>query len=267
MNRINEKVKEYDHRNMKKEHLEDDRENDREYHGGDNEDLDHGGKQFVDTETFNVGSYAQRLCYDDLRNMVNGHLFAALNGWDLTALVTIRLDRSPQFRRQDWTEWQGRLLDKMSRWLLRQDIETVPAFVWVKEAGAKHVTHMHLLVHLPDVLKQHAALAAFLHQTGGFIDDEPGQRAVVISFGLFGMMNAKMQSGSLIYLLKGIDPNATWCGQNIAQSLGIKPHRNARPVVGRLFGLSHSIGPTARKQAGWKEMRDLQALRLYLHPR
>lgn len=211
-----------------------------------------------------IGGDHARLSLDDLKSIINGHAFARRIGRDLNAHVTIRLDRAPGFAWEHWSVWQGKLLDRLTQWLHRQGIP--PAFLWVKESGRSNKTHLHMLLHLSDFVRQQPMAEEFIRETGHFIPDQPGHRAVVITGGDTGMNVPTMQAGALIYALKGIDPKAERLGVNIACALGIEPHRYGQHITGRLHRLSHSIDRTARRDAGWKEIRDLQHLRFHLHP-
>ncbi len=215
-------------------------------------------------DTKQVDEQPVRLSFDAVRNLINANAFARWKGWDLNAHVVIRLDRAPSFARDKWTGWQSRFLDHLTCWLKRRGIPV--AFTWVKEAGKRHTAHLHLLLHLSNFIRQRGPLKRFICKTGGFIADEPGNRAVVVKGGKFGMQVATMQAGALIYTLKTLDPTEDRLGVNVAKYLGIRPHRNGQHITGRLHHASQSIGPTARAAAGWKELRDLSILRVYLHP-
>jgi hypothetical protein len=72
------------------------------------------------------------------------------------------------------------------------------------------------------------------------------------------------------YLLKGIDPqDVAYTGfgaEQRAAFLGIKPKANAKPISVQRSGTSRNLGPKARREAGWPDLRSLVELHARLNP-
>lgn len=190
------------------------------------------------------------------RQLINAEAFSAKD-CPLTAHATIRCERSASYSADDAARWRGRFLDKTARWLLRQDVK--PAYLWTAERGPQSGEHLHVMLHLPD-FGMRSDLHRFMCETGGFdFGADATGYAVKISGGIFGMKNANMRAGCLRYVMKSAAPE-------VAEALGVEPVPAALPVVGRRFGVSHSIGASARAAAGWCDLRDLAALKRHLNP-
>ena len=54
--------------------------------------------------------------------------------------------------------------------------------------------------------------------------------------------------------------------ENVAAALGIRHRGQQGAVAIKRCGTSQSVGPAARRQAGWVEGRDLASLRRLLNP-
>jgi hypothetical protein len=185
----------------------------------------------------------------------------------LNAMVTIRWIDAEGFTPERWAAMQGRLLDKLGRWLSGQGVS--PAFLWVRERVPGVGCHTHALVHLgPKPLAVAASLKAHLLRVGGFRRPE----GVEISLGQFGAMTLAARAGLRRYVAKGFDHRLwRYTGpdggtENLGALLGLE-HRGSQGVIEiKRCGFSQSLGPTARRRAGWVEVRDLHGIRRLLHP-
>jgi hypothetical protein len=80
-----------------------------------------------------------------------------------------------------------------------------------------------------------------------------------------------MRAGALTYLLKGFDPHsfryASPAGEmeTLGLALGINGQQTGVIRIKRC-GTSQNLGPSARRRAGWREVRDVEALRRLLDP-
>jgi hypothetical protein len=184
--------------------------------------------------------------------------------------ATIRWDHCPDFTPREWLDRQGRLLDKLGRWLRRNGVKV--SFLWVREVGRLNGEHTHLLLHLPP--EHWAACKEFLLTAGDF---ERGRNvtgeAVVLKGGDFGMRTPRMRAGALRYLLKSVDPDAIARApaddggtRPLPEALGIRVDRDRLPVSGKRCGTSYSIGATMRRNFRWRELRTVAELRDYLNP-
>ncbi len=213
---------------------------------------------------------------DQVRALVNAAAFAQAQGHPLVAGLTLTWRLMDGFAEQAWPAAQVRVLDSMSKWLRRRGI--VPTFVWVRERVPGRGAHTHLLLHLSrdDTAGLAEQLRGYLAGAFGFRDEAApsgrAERGVAVSRGRFGAWTPAMRAGLLRYCLKGLDPAAfRYVGQageteNIGAALGIE-HRGPQGLIAvKRCGTSQNIGPTARRLAGWAEVRDLAGLRRILHP-
>jgi hypothetical protein len=95
-------------------------------------------------------------------------------------------------------------------------------------------------------------------------------RGILFGYGAFGMRLAHMQMGYLRYMSKALDHRAfKYHGYetvNIADALGIEHRGTDGAIAAKRAGWTENIGPTARRRAGWRELRHLDELTLKLNP-
>lgn len=188
------------------------------------------------------------------RQLINSAAYAASVGTPFTAHVTIHFRLAEGFTPEKWPAFQTDLLDKMSRRLRREGIPV--AFAWVRENGPVKGAHLHLAIHLPH---QHwGAFKRYLLHAGRFTAFDAGGEAIKITGGRFGMYVPSMRAGACRYILKSM-------AQTKCEALGIR-HKPTLPVKVKRCGISASIGPKARKAAGWRELKSLPELHEHLHP-
>jgi len=200
---------------------------------------------------------------------VNAEAFAEKIGLPFAAMLTVHWGCDPAFAPAEWSARTTRFLDKLRRFLDRRGIP--PAYVYAHEVGGHYGHHSHVLLHLP---KLRAAgyrslrleLEAWVAETENLATDRldprgrPWLPAVVTPNepNAFGMRTAKMRGGKLSYLLKAINPDdVTYRGHGAepkAAAMGIRP-RPSKPIEVKRCGASRSLGPKARKEAGWTELR------------
>lgn len=216
------------------------------------------------------GETSSLLNLSDTRELINASAFASHQAMPHLVHVTMRLDMARSFEPRDWMEWQGRLLDKMSRWLRRND--TKVSFLWVREMGRINGPHLHLLLHLP--VELWAPFKQFMLTTGDF-DPTPNVtgEAIKLEGGAFGTKSHRMRAGCLRYLLKSIDPHLTARSPaadggtgRLADLLGIRTDADRIGIAGKRCGVSYSIGATMRQAFGWRELQTVPQMRTYLHP-
>jgi hypothetical protein len=204
---------------------------------------------------------------EQVKHLLNAAVYAEAAGMPLNAMVTIRWIDAEGFDPSVWAAMQTRLLDKMGRWLRERGVN--PAFVWVRERVPGVGCHTHALVHLgPKPLAVAADLTAYLLRTGRFQRSE----GVFISLGKFGAQTVEARAGLRCYVAKGLDHRLwryTGVGdetENLGAVLGLD-HRGSQGVVEiKRSGFSQSLGPAARRRAGYQDVRDLPGLRRMLHP-
>lgn len=135
---------------------------------------------------------------------------------------------------------QKLISQRFSPWLRRvasNDNKLAPTYVWALEAPHGRVG-AHWLVHLPAKL-----LPLFERKLPGWIQSLGGEPSLKsINVGPAGRL-----TGLTRYILKGI--SAPW-----ADHLAINPVDQGE-IIGKRSGFSRNLGPTTRKQRGYKPKR------------
>lgn len=215
-----------------------------------------------------------------VRELVNAEAFAEAIKRPFAAMLTLHWRCDPAFDPAEWGTRTTRFLDKLRRWLDRQDIP--PFYAFVHEVGGHYGHHTHLLLHLPHL--QAAAYRALKGELEAWVIETENLEAKRIDPrgrpwspvrvtpnkpGTFGMRTRKMRGGALSYLLKAIDPDdVTYRGHGAEQkaaAMGIKPRRS-KPVKAKRYGASRSLGPKARREADWTELRTDEEIFARLKP-
>ena len=199
-----------------------------------------------------------------VRHLTNAHAFARCIGKPFNAKLTIAWMLTSRFTEEGWASIQTKVLDETTKWLRRQGIRT--AYAWVRERAAGRGPHTHIALHLGKTpFRIKSALRNHLNQKYDF-----SRAGLHLSMGKTGSHTEAMQAGILLYLLKGFDHAAfRYNGtktENIGVRLGIDHRGQQGTVVIKRAGSSQNVGMSARKKAGWKENRDLDALHRILHP-
>lgn len=238
--------------------------------GDDLLDLDETALAVRDAVLNPAGWVPQRLSVEDLRQLVNAVRFARWLGKPISAAVTIKWDAIPDFDASPraWVQRQGRLFDRMGKWLHRRGLPV--HYCWVREVSRKNrIPHTHLLLHLPR--KYRDAFRSFLVETGGFIDRPIPRSPVEISRG--NGMTLYQQAGALKYLLKSADPAGTFRDPATNQTVNLMNalkvddrNRACVPICGQRSRVSRALDHQARAEAGWKEIRTLARMILVLNP-
>lgn len=208
------------------------------------------------------------LAIDQVRQAVNAASFAETLSLPLNAQITIAWRHSPAFAADgsNWSKVQTKLFDRIVRYLMRHKITT--AFVWTRERQRGRGPHTHVAIHLGQKPKQiRKELQTYITKTFDF-----EREGIDFQMGDFGAQTPEMRAGILRYALKAIDhTDFRYTGngtetENIGQALGIE-HRGSHGVINiKRSGISQNIGPAARKQGGWIELRDIASLARKLTP-
>jgi hypothetical protein len=141
--------------------------------------------------------------------------------------VTLQWRQAPSSRR---------LLNNLSVWLRRRTgLQSV--WVYVREVGKLKGEHIHLLVHIPPRL-----CSEFRRKLEGWIEMEASEvqpTATRVDAIMAGDVHRNLKS----YFLKD--------GSAEVRRLWVKAHHKATggTVAGKRLKVSHSIGPTARRNA------------------
>lgn len=189
---------------------------------------------------------------------------------------------------QECARMRTRLLSKLKRWLTKKGMPV--AYAWVNEVGKTYGEHTHLFIHLPHYMRyakgtqqdRHAAwiglvkrLEDYLYRVGGFKDYEnrPDHRnkAIKLTYGRYGMHSKGMLAGAIKYLVKGLSPTETvqtgFGRVPLIEYLGVTHKGNARATTRHRYGLSHSIGPKAQREAGFVPVSSVEDAYTALHPK
>lgn len=246
------------------------------------------------------------LTLGQLKAIVNAEKFAASQGTELAAHVTIHWRASQSFADmaassspaeidREWAKRLRRFLDKLNRWLARKG--SPGAYVWVNEVGKDYGEHTHLFLHLPHPSKlatgnttvRQAAfdklkddLVAFIYETEGLKNYAKGpvfrSKAVAINVGRslqpgvkpFGLRTPSRRAGVLRYFAKGLSPTEkikTGFGcVPLAKHLRIDLKASKRPFTNRRYGTSNSIGPKAQREAGFPQISSVEEVYAALWP-
>lgn len=199
-----------------------------------------------------------------MRGLINAFAFAESTGRPLNAHLTVTWRHASGYCEDKLPAMQTRLLDRVTRFLRRHAIST--SYIWVRERVSGQGLHTHVLLHLGPIPGRIAAkLKPFIHES---LILAPG--GACITCPPYGAGSARMRVGLLKYLLKGLDPAAFkflgWGGEklNVGEELGIEDYGPQGRISAKRCGFSQNLGPSERTRAGWKERRDLAALRLVL---
>ncbi len=243
--------------------------------GGDG-DADHGGDHaawsVTDALLVPAGQSAKYLGIDDARQLINAAMFAMWKKNSFNTSLTIRwdcsivpFDPSPK----SWLDRQGRLFERMARWLVRNDIPV--SYAWSREIGSRRTLHTHVLLHLP--FDQRPALREFLLKSGGFRDGSEPFSPLVYDRSVYGEGSLPQKAGALKYCLKGMDIAETYrdpiTGQtsNVMETLRVDDRgEEQRPVAGKRVGVARPLDRQARLEAGWRELTSLRDLYRALNP-
>lgn len=208
------------------------------------------------------------LAFRQVRELANAEAFAALRRMPLNAALTVRWNLAAGFEERHWPAMQTKLLDRLARFLRRHGIP--PAFVWSRERQPGAGPHTHVMIHLganPGKLQREAL--RYLAGTMRF-GDEAGSTGLKLEYGAYGMNTPLMRTGQLKYLCKGLDHAAfIYAGRdtlNLGDALGINHRGMQGTVTIKRSGVSQSISRSARRKAGWIEVRDISGVARLLNP-
>ncbi|WP_372397831.1 hypothetical protein ABMY26_13690 [Azospirillum sp. HJ39] len=190
---------------------------------------------------------------DSVISLVNAFAYAEYTGTPFTVYLAISWSKT-----QDWTDdqisnKQEAFARKLRKWLSARNIPL--AYLYTSEIGNKLGINTHVAVHIPfehffefqNVLNSLVPGFNGNHATAKVQDDKWRKQPKY-------HYHPNQRLGSFKYLLKGIDPDASfnangtrikWC-----EAIGIIP-KSQGVIVGRRAGVSHTLGKIARGNAGW----------------
>jgi hypothetical protein len=174
-------------------------------------------------------------------NIHHARRYASSKGVPFNWMVTINFGLSGLTPERASSMLQKLLAQRFAPWLRRSannDNELKPTYIWALEAPLGAVS-AHLLVHLPPPLSKGFS-GRLIRWLEGLVGSGVPSRAVDVR-------PIRTLVGATRYMLKGI--NATW-----ASHLEIQPIPQGE-VVGKRWGFSRNLGPTARRRGGYKPRR------------
>jgi hypothetical protein len=218
------------------------------------------------------GQSAKFLGIEDARQLINAAMFAAWRKHPFTVCATIRWDTSTNAfdpSPRAWIVRQGRLFERMSRWLERNGIPV--SYAWTREVSRTRIPHSHILLHLP--FKHWTEFRAFMVESGGFRDGVKPFDPVYLEGGEYGTYSLPMRAGKLKYLLKGMNTTETFRDAtngrtvNLMDALRVDNRDEERmPLAGKRTGVSRTLDRLARAVAGWQELLTVKELHRALNP-
>lgn len=201
-------------------------------------------------------------------NIINAYAFTEERRLPLTAFVTVAWEKTANWSPAVMVERREQLFWNMAKWFRKKGIPA--AYLWTMENSKTLHLHMNLAVHVPKRL--------FGEFVGKFPEMVPGYNGNphAVKFTSDNdegpakfFFHPNQKSGCLKYFLKGMNHRATYRDAdgnlaNFADTIGVQ-HRGQQGIVpGKRAGVSHAIGPIARKAAGFRDRTDPDSLRIIL---
>lgn len=205
---------------------------------------------------------------DAMISLVNAFAYAEYTDTPLTVFFAIAWSKTLDWTDDKLADKQEAFAHKLRKWLIKRNIPV--AYAYVGELGGRVGVHTNVAVHIP---KMHfrefqdcldSLVPGFIGNpsTTKLFED---RRLELPKF----HYHPNQRLGSFKYLLKGIDPDASfnangnrikWC-----EAIGIR----AKPqgvIVGRRTGVSHTLGKVARANAGWVDRTSPEVIAEALTP-
>jgi hypothetical protein len=205
----------------------------------------------------------RHLTLEQVRNLTNAVMFTRQSGAPLTVFLTIVWGHCPTFTERNLGTITTALFDCIGKWLRRHKHGNPLRAVWTREHGRRKGHHLHALANIP--VKLLPELELQLQRSFGF-----SAGGLKFTLGRFGMRSPRMQMGALRYSCKSLDHRAflyeAFESVNIADRLGIEHVGTDGIVRAKRAGWTQNIGPTARRRAGWRELRHHDELAFALNP-
>jgi hypothetical protein len=204
----------------------------------------------------------------DIFALVSAASFAKEMKSPLNAQLTVFWKNNRSYRRKGWQKMDEQLIRLMRVYLERDGVALT--YAYLRENVVGRGPHTHFLIHLAPARWGSLASGLTKHLTTGLgfapQGEVVGPKPILITgdkFGSRGMKTDSQIGGLVRYLSKSMDPGEAMGDQPLVEYLGIdtKPHA---PVACRRISASMTIGPSARRRAGWQEIADVGALRRFL---
>jgi hypothetical protein len=201
-----------------------------------------------------------------VEQIINAFAFAEYNSNPFTAFFAIAWEKTDNWCPDQLPERQELFARALRRWLEKHGLPC--AYVYTVENGQAVGLHTNVAVHIPRKL-----FKTFLCEASSLV---PGFNGDPLTVGFFKdrrsgrvqfHFHPNQRRGSLKYMLKGVDPDASF--NSPAGRVRLCDHLNLRPipqgtVTGRRTGVSHCLGKEARARAGWTDQSAPDALKTAL---
>lgn len=195
----------------------------------------------------------RHLTFEQLRELVNALTFAEgdRRRRPLSSFLTILWRHSRDFCEAGWVRRERIFWIKVRNWLKRKGVEH--RCIWVRECGYYKGPHLHALLDIPRRLR--SEFIQFIQRT---------ERLSAGGVRLKSSWTAAAHIGLLRYFMKGADRrDFQYRGDttvNVSDLLGIEHQGDPLPVNVQRCGVTHNLGPAARRAAGWIDGRSLEDL-------
>jgi hypothetical protein len=205
---------------------------------------------------------SRHLSLEQVANLLNAVAFSNSTGHALIVKMTVVWAHFDGFSEDQLGALTTRFFDRIGKWLRKRGVDL--RAVWTRERGQQKGHHLHALTNIP--VRFLADIEPFLKRA--FRVSAGGLR---FRYGKFGMRSLRMQMGALRYACKALDHRAFryqgYESVNIADALGIQHVGTDGVITAKRAGWTENIGPTARRRAGWRELRHLDQLSEALNPK
>ena len=207
-----------------------------------------------------------------LTQLINSFHFAEEKGTPLNVALTLSWEKTANWKEALYASRSGLFLNNLTKWLRRIDV--TPAYVWSAEISQRQGLHQHLMLHIPRHLfrrlcqKVNELVPGFNGNPHTVqINRDQGDEANPPKW----LFHHNQRLGLFKYLLKRMDHAATFNANgkrlNLADHIGIQ-HRGSepRPLDGRRYGVSHTLGLRNRLRANYTDRSSPAALKSLLEP-
>ena len=195
--------------------------------------------------------------------LINAFAYSQYINQPFTVFFVIAWNKTEDWKPELLPARQEAFIRRLRAWYEREGIPF--NYLYTVECGEKLGTHSNFAVHLPqkDYRNKLTLFKKLVSELDAMVPGHTGNPCTVKVLPdrwtklpkFYHHVNQRL--GSLRYLMKGIDPDASfnnggkrvrWCDQ-----LGIRPS-NQGTVIGPRYGVSQSLGTACRSATGWQEL-------------
>lgn len=202
-------------------------------------------------------------------DLVNANAFAEAQGTPLTMFVVITWPKTKGWTEVTHSARQSAFFKNLASWTKYHGAPL--AYYWTLEKSNRIGLHMNLAIHAPKPLFG-KLVQALPKMIPGFIPDTHTLCVIGDTDGPPKYCShGNQRLGILKYFLKGMDHTATFSGPNaeklnFADHIGIQHRGQQGAISGKRFGVGHSLGDKARRDAGYEDRTSPDGLKALLAP-